>query len=444
MSISTKNLRRRTSWRAANSSVHMLQVRWQLTGFFECDFWNRVLLQAAQQDVAIRHAVICLGHLHEMFEQDGSVVLDEFALHHYNTAIRNHVQSLAESTKSTETVDSYLASCVLFLVIEVLQGHYESAISLLEKATNLLHEEDYLTPISSAYPVKSFESVLRRLQLQAAGLLTTEYGALGMPPLPRSTRELSIPTSFNSLTEAKDCLELHGYASHLSRRNTQQPFVSGPTKFVGQADWLPRWKMAFDKTLRSLARSITERDKRAADTLRMRALIFQIMMGIRKQHVTTSPDEMSWDCWHQTFADILALAERVCSASPATLSNSTRASFTVDFGFVGPVYDTARVCRDPVIRRKAIRLLRAYPCREGLWDSLFAAASAERQMRLEESSIPGGIDQASDVPAWARIVTVAPSKFPVGQQRWASVVYTRQKESSDAAGPQQFREAVEW
>lgn len=102
--------------------------------------------------------------------------------------------------------------------------------------------------------------------------------------------------------------------------------------------------------------------------------------GIRKDCATTTPDEIAWDRYYEEWNLLLLLAERVCNIGPAASRGSKSASqhFTVDFSVVSPLYDTARVCRYPLLRRRAIHILRAYPCQGGLWNSLLAARAAER------------------------------------------------------------------
>ncbi|KAJ5964527.1 transcriptional regulator family: Fungal Specific TF [Penicillium vulpinum] len=58
--------------------------------------------------------------------------------------------------------------------------------------------------------------------------------------------------------------------------------------------------------------------------------------------------------------------------------------FTVEMGYVPPLYYTALKCRVPRIRRQAVRALRAAPHREGLWNGSFLADVLEEIIKVEE------------------------------------------------------------
>jgi hypothetical protein len=58
--------------------------------------------------------------------------------------------------------------------------------------------------------------------------------------------------------------------------------------------------------------------------------------------------------------------------------------FSVDMGFIPPLFYTAIKCRNPRIRRQAIELLIFAPHREGFWDGVLVARIAGEVIKLEE------------------------------------------------------------
>ena len=74
-------------------------------------------------------------------------------------------------------------------------------------------------------------------------------------------------------------------------------------------------------------------------------------------------------------------------------------NFTVDMGFIPPIYYTAVKCRVPGIRRKAIDFLSAAPHREGIWDGAIVAQIASHIMEIEEESFrrSSGSNLSSDL-----------------------------------------------
>jgi hypothetical protein len=61
--------------------------------------------------------------------------------------------------------------------------------------------------------------------------------------------------------------------------------------------------------------------------------------------------------------------------------------FTIESGFIPPLYYTALKCRVPRIRRQAVRTLRAAPHREGVWNGLLLASVLEEVISLEEGDL---------------------------------------------------------
>jgi len=101
----------------------------QLSGLFGCDFWERLLLQAALHEPSIRHTLIALGSLHANFEQENNLIsqshtsewTDDFALNHYNQAIDVLVEPLSQ--KSQQAIDICLICSILFACLEVSFTH---------------------------------------------------------------------------------------------------------------------------------------------------------------------------------------------------------------------------------------------------------------------------------------------------------------------------------
>ena len=96
----------------------------QLSGFWDSDFWDCLILRATHHQPAIRHAVLALGSLHERFEAGDSSVLNPiwdkreggFALKQYNHAIQHLIRPASEGQQA---VDVCLIACLLFACFEV-------------------------------------------------------------------------------------------------------------------------------------------------------------------------------------------------------------------------------------------------------------------------------------------------------------------------------------
>jgi hypothetical protein len=107
---------------------------------------------------------------------------------------------------------------------------------------------------------------------------------------------------------------------------------------------------------------------------------------------------------------------------------------------IAPVFAAISVCRDPVIRRRGIALLKCSNRQEGILNSFLVAKVAERVVELEESGL-GDVRCCEDVPNWARISEVRPSFDPV--ERRATLRYCRWR-SEDYVERQIVKEMIHW
>lgn len=385
-----------------------------LAGLVESDFWSRTLLQAARTDPSARHALIALAAVHEDYEgqtQGAIVRTNQFALQQYNRAIRSHVRR-CESTQAMSPNDlkSYLVSCVVFICIEMLQGHAVSATSLIKQAVSLF----YSLPVASIgacwsdWPresVEVFEAILSRFQFMSVGLFGRLTSIPRVPPLFKASILQPMPDRFSSVRQAKEYLDFYLAMHELSRRPTSRGYIDDPMERDSQSraavaiyhDLVSRWSSAYQALKLQLGDEIASNP---------RTYCTFTVLDIRRILMTSMTDLSQWQNRNGPLADILDLTESILNqlnASKPFANSKQQRLFTLELGTISPLFMIARACRDPVLRRRAIHLLRKVPVREGLWDSLTAADITERIMKLEEKAAGGPVRAAGDVPEWARI-----------------------------------------
>lgn len=120
----------------------------KLGGFFDSRFWTQDVLQAAQDEPSIRHAVVALASLGETMlrmdherERDGSCNEDEsrrslsrspspspgtFAIQQHAKAVATLQKTIQDGKKSSPEI--VLMTCALFICFEMLQNNYEAAL----------------------------------------------------------------------------------------------------------------------------------------------------------------------------------------------------------------------------------------------------------------------------------------------------------------------------
>ncbi len=94
--------------------------------------------------------------------------------------------------------------------------------------------------------------------------------------------------------------------------------------------------------------------------------------------------EMAYDEYLLIFKEVIEMGK-------IQLAGATHnPMFSFDMQNVWPLFVVAKKCRDPVVRRDAIRLLMEFPRREGIWDSSVVAAISSWIVNIEEEGIVGG------------------------------------------------------
>lgn len=124
----------------------------------------------------------------------------------------------------------------------------------------------------------------------------------------------------------------------------------------------------------------TPRERQAAAILRLHALVATLSLS----PASLSASEEVWEAHTGEFAAIVSLSRTIMEADNDTVEVGMGRVF-LDTGVLGPLYLVALRCRDPVVRREAVRLLGGRR-REGLWDSELLVRVAERVVGIEGDS----------------------------------------------------------
>jgi hypothetical protein len=249
-----------------------------------------------------------------------------------------------------------------------------------------------------------------------------------------------IPTSFTSLSEARDCL-LYNWSKSLDsvaaiRKLEIETFLSSYTEWLHDSRLsLDQFSRAFSDFVESRGNELTEDDKMGAAILRIQECSFFISLH---RDWTNKNDLTFCDNFTFVFEKINTLAEGILRHYD---NKSSRVPlFPMDFGIVGSLYLVASQCRDPLIRRKSIALLYSAWIQEGVWNSFLAARVAEKVVEAEERGL-ATVKSCSDVPERFRVFDVYPIYDPV--HRRTIVRYSR-GEGSELVGRQSFEEVVQW
>ncbi|KAK6443461.1 hypothetical protein LTR95_000288 [Oleoguttula sp. CCFEE 5521] len=376
----------------------------QLAGFFDRHIWQQMVVKIGSSEPSIRHAMIALGSLSESREK--SIVAsplrrtipigdplaskipqfvtvegqdDPFALIHYNKAITHLAQRMQRSDTAT---DIALLSCVLFVCIEMLRGEHGPAMEHFKAGMHIALGASQQKPTTPYNQMRSTRKQVMPFfyRLELLAMLTGQESQWEYPFEAMAV----VPDTFETLLEARDSLV---HLMNLSMRHIRSLRVRRYEGDVTDEDLttqhgllacLSSWKSAFDSL--SLTTCFSPAEERSNHILEIH-YITTITWLARSDAIS----ESSTDLYLDDFERAVSLAETVQLAALAERTHSS--TFVFDMEFVPHIYLIATKCRHPLVRRRAIAVLRSSFRREGLWDSNSSAAVAERIMQREEAGL---------------------------------------------------------
>lgn len=107
----------------------------ELMGYFPCTFWECSVLQLAHHEPAVRHALLALESARSYLIDSSKESTKCFSIQQYNRAISYLCKSNGEVPTSDRAV---LICCLLFVILENVQGNYETAMRHLDHGANFL------------------------------------------------------------------------------------------------------------------------------------------------------------------------------------------------------------------------------------------------------------------------------------------------------------------
>ena len=212
----------------------------------------------------------------------------------------------------------------------------------------------------------------------------------------------TIPPCFHSFEEANNSLQYQvaayeHYASEIIRcSKTGQTLPSPQVQY--HLNQLVSWDHAFEAYIHGRPRD-TQLFKQA-QILRIHQSFS--LLSVLNTDEDGIPSEMGFDNHLPLFRHVLSLAQQVVQNDGAELGRASTPSFSFSMNIVAPLYGIAHHCRDPIVRREAVKLLKDTRRQEGIWDGEKAGLLAEVLIEIEERGLDP-VRDASDVPESVRI-----------------------------------------
>lgn len=413
--------------------IFQVETADSLSGYFESDVWNRVVLQACYREAWARHAVIAIGALHmtleaaksrlgttEPFGSEENHYL--FALRQYSKALRL-MQSFKDQPKDIRARNTLISS-LLITCFESYIGNPKEAMRQCQTAVDIIFEleesgicisgED-ISGLSSTSSFFDGDLIGSILSLDETSLMF--QGTLSDCKLNyKRTKTLvfpKIPPSFTDVKEARLYWNVLQHRSTEWRSAKYQTFCPKrgsvtacfwdriqkdrpPTRIRQELDMyaaaLEQWFKAFQPIFdRSRLLPQTSKDFLAASVLKVKylqAYAFTAMPAPSREEITGPIIPV--------YQEIVNLA-RCLLTTHDDKCKPGQAKFVFDDNLVTKLFLVALQCReDASLRWQVVSLLREYPRREGLWDSAMATTIATWIINQEEAfRVDGYIPKAA-------------------------------------------------
>ncbi|OGM43367.1 hypothetical protein ABOM_008727 [Aspergillus bombycis] len=253
-----------------------------LVGLSDSPLWQQLVLQMSHAEQAAYHAVIMLGAIHQESEENGMRLTGAnlYRMRH-RFALDQSSRSFSLLNKRSKSHDPQLYQvlllcCLVYIISEILWGHYESAIKHLNSGLRVLKE--FKANRSLETPVEHFLAAeFTRLDAQASHFgggrpqLHTDIG------LDDKLLDSSSTVAFSTFTEVQDVLShlLNAGIPFLAqcwRLSPQQIIQEYAALSFTQLKLLSRYHAfmhRFELFCKHSYRDLNEREKRKADLVRI-------------------------------------------------------------------------------------------------------------------------------------------------------------------------------
>lgn len=344
-------------------------------------FWSRRLLQMAHGEPAVWHAALALGALHRRWDLEHATVTatDKQALTRSATAHYGRAMAMAASLDARP--EALLALSLALTAAANMFGFWKEAHTHMLAGMRLLEE------YADRFPAGMHDGVtstLVRMDLQSM----TYSDSSAAYPFDRT----SSLRNLGRLTPQPGCpLESYSQATGvlfaLIRRLVlaDQAFSHGRID-LGARD-AARRQVIQDVTL--FEHQMAQFEAQQPSSLSVSPNVPAAFVYVRIYHawmrflcrVPLSSSQLEYDNHLGYFERVIVLCHAFLRRRPNT---NDRMVLSLEPAVIVPLFDTAKRCRHPQLRRLALKLLKGVSRHEGMWRSDGAAAAAQVLITVEE------------------------------------------------------------
>ena len=389
----------------------------KLPGSFVSRFWDTLLFQASSNEPAVLHAVLALSSVHkrgtvdangQTVPENGSNEQESSTLKHYVKAISHLEPHFSRKDKASFRVA--LITCVTFIYLEFLRGHFSTAQNHLENGLKILREIHLLSngndgilrwkpclESTDDWIVEAFSRLHLQVELFKHAY---QHPCLYLQGASHKTQTLVFHSINEAWQQIGQLLNEVFYLTHLARQQGACEYVQNHLLLLEDQQRI-RTELArsldlyeaFQKPLHGLRPFQEEKGYQLLYT-------YHTMTSIMLATCLRPSDESAFDLHANQFLLLLrqltTLQTTASTISPVRAMPGDMSRSVVDMGWIPVLYYTAVKCRVHRIRLQAIRFLESTSHREGIWDAKTAACVARKVMQMEESDFYKDVDTADD------------------------------------------------
>jgi len=367
--------------------------------FDDCEFWSKLVLQLSHTEPSVRHAVSAISFIYRDIESSlqyasEHVVANPEAQNEWDKAVKSLSVRIEAQPQSILVP---LVCSLLFTCVEFLRGNNNHAMLHAQSGLKILgayhHRYEVAGPLDSG---RSSHNKLRFVPEELTtieehviptfsrlSLLCTLTGEPRGPALYHSTADGRSP--HEDLNDSRRRLYdlSNAFAGFINETHPKaHMFNIGIEDFAKQARLQVKLAEWYEQLTELLERMQAARKPVKEEALYLLLTHYKVLyIWIR---VCTTAGEMATDAFLAEFEELVQYAERITYTGSGT---SAFQPLSFDLQLVGPAHYATLKCRDPVLRRRALELLRKGPRREGPWNAHHAYVTAKRLIEFEEREL---------------------------------------------------------
>lgn len=350
--------------------------------------------------------------------------IHQFGLEHYDKFISGISKYIASTTQLDSLRLGLIAALIIFC-IETMQYHFVEAAKIALHGLTLISGFVNTTPrhreatssVSPAPHIVEDELIhqFRRLELQVSAVMDSKVLVphVSYRPSKENSRKVPpMPPVFTSTRAAGQHLEgimsrgYHFMAVVLTGRvrainfvveeNIENTAILNSLAFYSPRTLLPeptsvkqetfaaenrRWQGAFEPLFKQSLRNLHDPESLRALLLKIQSVSFAVRLA-----GSLAVSELIYDKFIPECRTIVSLSKTLL-AHPGADEFFGSGTFRLDLGLIYHLATVTHSCRDRILRRQAIALLRGTPWREGNWGTTHVADVAEFIMNTEEEGV---------------------------------------------------------